>query len=496
MDPVGLTLIFPESYLNNPASMFGHTLLRIEQNDDRSALLAPSVSFSAVTEEHTGFSYAVKGLMGGYSGKFSQGMYVDQVRTYGAIENRDVYEYLLNVTPRETEFLLLHVWELKRGSFDYYFIDENCSYQLLALLEVARPSLELTSHAEYIALPVETIRLIVAAEPGMLQEVHYRPSRRSSLQRATENFPQHWLDHLQALGTEGVVTDDAAWKRLHVEAQAVILEAAIELVLYNQAVTTGKTHPDDPVLQVLLEKRSRLVVNRQVQSTNDQPVRPDQGHGTARAAFRTGVDASAFFIEAGFRPVLHDLLDPGAGYVNGAQVNFLSTALRYYPEQGVLKLQALDLINIVSLASRDRIIQPVSWLAKVGVEQMRYAEVGDRLTGRGKVGFGINYDFLEAMRGYLFMEGEVLLSDQFDNGINSEVGPMVGIHGGDGERWNFILQAKAGYSLIQQEDWLWSLQYILALHLTSEISLRFAFTREQEFAAPSSEAMFSLLWYF
>ena len=37
--------------------------------------------------------------------------------------------------------MLKHLWELQGIAFDYYYFDENCSWQLLGLLEVARPSL-------------------------------------------------------------------------------------------------------------------------------------------------------------------------------------------------------------------------------------------------------------------------------------------------------------------------------------------------------------------
>ena len=73
MEPDGLALVFSEAYLNNPPSMFGHTLLRIEQKNNRSLLLAPSITFAAVTDEKPGIGYAVKGLFGGYFGKFSDG---------------------------------------------------------------------------------------------------------------------------------------------------------------------------------------------------------------------------------------------------------------------------------------------------------------------------------------------------------------------------------------------------------------------------------------
>jgi len=127
MDPAGVTLVFPAAYLNNPASMFGHTFLRIDgkQQDERSRLLAYSVSYAAGTDEKNGLVFALKGVFGGYPGLFSILPYYMKVKEYSDLENRDVWEYQLNLTVAEIGQLLRHVWELRQTYFDYYFFDEN-----------------------------------------------------------------------------------------------------------------------------------------------------------------------------------------------------------------------------------------------------------------------------------------------------------------------------------------------------------------------------------
>ena len=96
---------------------------------------------AADTHEQRGVNYAFKGLFGGYQGRFSIAPYYVAVKTYGDIENRDIWEYGLNLTQEETSQMLRHVWEMRSAWFDYYFLDENCSYHLLSLLETARPGL-------------------------------------------------------------------------------------------------------------------------------------------------------------------------------------------------------------------------------------------------------------------------------------------------------------------------------------------------------------------
>ena len=68
-------------------------------------------------------------------------------------EHRDLWEYRLTLTPAELDRLVRHLWELLPTYYDYYFFDENCSYHLLALLEVARPGLRLTDRFHAWTIP-------------------------------------------------------------------------------------------------------------------------------------------------------------------------------------------------------------------------------------------------------------------------------------------------------------------------------------------------------
>ena len=79
-----------------------------------------------------------------FQGIFLHPPYYEKVTEYNNIDHRDIWEYDLNFSEHEVLRMVMHMWELKDIYSDYYFFDENCSYDLLYLLEAARPSLELT----------------------------------------------------------------------------------------------------------------------------------------------------------------------------------------------------------------------------------------------------------------------------------------------------------------------------------------------------------------
>ncbi|MFB0977823.1 MAG: DUF4105 domain-containing protein, partial [Myxococcota bacterium] len=132
----GATLIYPEGFMNNPASMFGHTLLRIDVEVEASGeeLLGYAVDFTGDAGEDGGLVFIAKGILGLYPGRFGLHPYYQQLRKYAEWENRDIWEYRLDLGEAELDFLLMHLWELRGIDHPYYFFTENCSYHLFRLL--------------------------------------------------------------------------------------------------------------------------------------------------------------------------------------------------------------------------------------------------------------------------------------------------------------------------------------------------------------------------
>ncbi len=174
-----ITLVFPSAFMNNPASMFGHTLLRVDQEGQtpHTRILAYTINFAADVPKDEGLAYPIRGIFGGYSGYFSTIPYYLKVQEYRDIENRDIWEYRLNFDGPQIRRLLMHAWELGNASFDYFFFKENCSYHLLSLLEFADPSLRLTEKFRFWTIPADTVRLL-ADQPGLVTDIRFSPVTR------------------------------------------------------------------------------------------------------------------------------------------------------------------------------------------------------------------------------------------------------------------------------------------------------------------------------
>ncbi len=351
-----VTLLFPGMFMDNPASMFGHTFIRFDRADNNT-LLSHTLSYAAAYDKSDHILvYSWKGIFGDYQGKFYTQSYFKTLQRYNDIEQRDIWEYQLNLNQQEIDQLLRHVWEVRGTYFDYYFFRENCAYRLLALLDVARENMNMSldSHPLY-ALPVDTVRDIEKA--GLIESHYYRPSAynkiiqmEKQLGSAATELAISIADKLPA----DALKSEAAVQQMpdvyDIRQQAKILMLADEMLNQNKNLSAEKkTHQLD-----ILSARSALNVSAdEAQFTyNAEP--PELSHKSARwhiAAGSKKINSTGDerFYEIGLRPSFHDLLDAPEGFITGATISALETELRWYQQQEKLKLQKLNFFSLQSI---------------------------------------------------------------------------------------------------------------------------------------------------
>jgi hypothetical protein len=431
LDAHEITLVFPAAFLNSPASMYGHTLLRVDakSQNERTRLLAYSISYAATTDETNGLIFAVKGLFGGYPGKFSTAPYYLKVREYTDIENRDIWEYRLNLTAEEIDRLLMHVWELGPTYFDYYFFDENCAYHLLSLLEVARPGLKLTEQFRWWAIPSDTVRA-VAQTPGLLREAVYRPAALTVMRHRMHYMPEQQRLLAKEIAERKVTVDDKTLQSLAPETQARVLELAYDYFNYLRMRGDSQAEASLQHGHELLLTRSRLSVPADLSMPAAPTVRPDEGHRSARAGIGFGRDHGRNFLEIDLRPTYHGLMDDENGYVRGAQTEFFHTRLRLYEAESKVRVEEFTPISIISLSPRDEFFKPISWKAGIGWQRRVAPDGTEPLSLQADVGGGYAWELAPGAPKvsllYGLLQGSAVLDDAYRDHYVAGIGPIFG----------------------------------------------------------------------
>ncbi|MBJ6799457.1 DUF4105 domain-containing protein [Geomonas sp. Red259] len=387
IDARSAVLVFPVGHINSPASMFGHTLIRIDSSS-KSNLISYAINYAADATDANGFLYAIKGLTGLYKGYYSLMPYYQKVKEYSDLEHRDMWEYRLKLSKEEVDKLLLHALELQRVASDYYFLDENCSYNLLFLIEAARPSLHLSDRTGLLVHPTNTIEIAQAS--GILEPAVYRPSQgarivkvASLLEDEGQQAAVEVAQGKRAPTSIGAVAPTA-------QGQREVLDLAAELVQLRLARKELEQDAYNKLYLKVLAQRSALGTGSEADYAVAPPAPPDAGHHTSKVGLGGGVRRGDWFAAVHMQPEFHSLLDPDQGYLKGAQIKFFDTRVDYVPETGRSRLRTLHLLDILSTAPRDRIFKPYSWKIATGWDTEVMEDGRDSLIFRLNSGGGVS----------------------------------------------------------------------------------------------------------
>jgi hypothetical protein len=498
IDPDRVTLVFASAYVNNPASMYGHTLLRIDQPDtDRSGELVSYVlNYAATTDETNGIVFAVLGLTGGYLGEFSLQPYYDKVKEYNDLESRALWEYELAFTREETDRLLRHVWELEDVGFRYYFFLQNCSYRLLELLEVARPGLELTDGFGLWAIPTDTVREVLKVE-GLLGGVAHRPGVAAELQYYFDEMTRVERGLTRDL-TRGVLEpDDPSLAELAPERHARVLFVAYEYLRY--LTITGKQVRGETAqrLRALLVARSEVPVSGPLEPMPMPEVRPDQGHPARRVELSAGGWDGQPFMGVKLRGAYHDLLDPQAGFQENAQINFMAFEFRRLQDDRTTRLERLDLIDIDSLAPRDAFFSPMSWNVTFGLLRQRIEDGSDPLVTQLEGGSSWAYRLGDgsSLVGYVGIQSFLQFDHELDRSWRLGAGPRMGLLADRGRGGRFQLEGQSLW-LVDESRPQWKLSAEYRLPLGRRYALGARGRVEETFGETISELGAAFVLYF
>ncbi|MBX3305425.1 MAG: DUF4105 domain-containing protein [Nitrospira sp.] len=441
-DVQSISLIFPSAFLNNPASMFGHTLFRVDQKGqtEQTRILAYTINYAAEVPPDAGLAYPLLGIFGSYKGYFSTIPYYLKVREYRDIENRDIWEYRLRLTESQLQRLLMHAWELGGNAyFDYFFFKENCSYHILALLDYADPTLHLTDEFIGWTVPADTIRLVVS-KPGLVSDITYRPSRSTVIRRKREALPAAERDLAHRMTQNVGVLTSSAFAQLGPTKQAFSLDLASDYLRYRIETT------DDPKPEWKVRNRELLATRSQLRFPSEEFLvrpfakQPELGHKTSRASIGGGWRNNDTFEEATFRGSYHDLLDPEVGYTPDAQIEMASVTVRHYNQAGHTRVERATLLNLLSLSPIDSVFHAPSWKLNVGMNTIRHHDCQLCSNGffNGGIGGAKELRLLNREVLFVFAETEASVSKAYDEMHRIGGGGTVGILADMNERWKIM----------------------------------------------------------
>ena len=491
LQPAGVTLLFTDAYMNNPSSLFGHTLLRIDTARKGTQLLAHGANYGAFTAgRENSVLFAVLGLTGGYYGGFTIKPYYDVINTYNNIENRDIWELNLDLTPEELDLFVAHLWEVGHAQSRYYFFTRNCSYMLMETLDAVRPELRLADDFPVQAIPLDTVKAVYS-RPGLVKNINYRPSRQAKI--------KHRYKQMNAKGKEAYLAaiKNQDWTLFGVDdnaAKADILETAYQYVQYQYVARELELSDYRQRSFKALLARNKIAENGKMEELKNGK-NPLFSHNAMRAVFGAGVRNGKAFQEFGYRPAYHSLTDDNYGFLRGAEINFLNTTFRHYDDSDKTVLQRFDLVGIKSLSPVDAMFKPVSYLINADVK--REMNPGTEKEGYAfnlKVGGGstvaLNEEIWFYFLGSVYAGYGAILPDNTIGGLGWTAGIFA-----DYGNWRLIAEAEKVLATNHFGDKMkYKAEAVYSLNRSNAVAAEYHY--EQNYGKDLDEALISWRYYF
>jgi hypothetical protein len=473
LDPQSATLVFPAAHINSPASMFGHTFLRINSSYN-SKLLSYAINYAADADADNtnGVVFAIKGLIGGYYGRYSLLPYYEKLREYRDTEQRDIWEYDLNLNQDEVHRMVEHIWELNGTHSYYYFFTENCSYNMLWFLEVARPSIDLRGSFKIAVIPLETVHVV--KEAGLIESKSFRASKRSILLTYEKLLDKKYIHMPREIIEDGLelktVLDD---NTIPIQQKRYILESAIEYLEYSYSRSDTTKEQYVAMFYKLSKQRATLGIGAKVEVK--VPTNPIKSHRAIRTKIGVGSRDGEAIGFLGIRPAYHDLEDSLYGFLRGTQIEFLNFEVSHSDSH--TKVEDATILSIVSMAQRSEFFDLFSWRTKFSFDR---DYLDDNTNFIATVGGGLSWG---NELGYFYLMVDPLL--YMENTLVSGVGGSFGFVIDKNRYMNTNFEITSRYYDTGREQTLYEISQ--NFRLSQNIQLQFKYNYIEKYISKAKE---------
>ncbi|WP_417911673.1 DUF4105 domain-containing protein, partial [Candidatus Electronema sp. TJ] len=351
-----LSLFLVSGYLGNPASVFGHSLLKLNTGaaDDQAGLFDLTVNYGAlVPKDEPVALYILRGLGGGYQAGFSDRYFYTQDLVYSRTEFRDIWDYELLLTDAQRTLLVLHLWEVLGKKFAYYFLDQNCAYRLAELLELVidEPLLE---RAAFWYAPVETFHRLedldrqrkAAGQPGLIKTVRFIPSAQRRMRHQFSLLRPAERTAAQAVIQQGPDALRGSLAGLEPERQAEVADA---LLAYANYRLTAEQPAPSAASKAMKDRLlpARFLLPPSSAPLAEPPVLPSPAAGSKPMLTSLGPAYAAWqkaHLRLRWSPFIQESL--GRNSLDGDELAVLDTAVGLGGKEDTLFLDQFDLIRI------------------------------------------------------------------------------------------------------------------------------------------------------
>ena len=397
-----VSLLLVSGYLGNPASTFGHALLKLNTDspDDDYGLFDLSLNYGAlIPANENALRYVVRGLFGGYEAGFSDRYFYTQDLVYSHTEFRDIWEYRLSLSDHQRTLLILHIWEIIGRKFVYYFLTRNCALRLAELVDLVVDDL-VPDRRRWWYLPVQTFHRLNAIDQeksqagkgGLVEAVRFIPSSKRVLAHRMQLLTKEEIRAINAVHQYGPSSLDAHMEGFSEARKSVVLDS---LLAYHKYRFMSRKGDDSQDLREIKRRAllARLRLPAEPRPAPNIPALRSPADGSqpmvAGISVAGGAAHQGAYLRLTWSPFKLEAV--GRNSMEGGELVLLDVAVGVSRDRQDIFLDQIELIRLSSLnALRVPLAgeNPLSWQLRVGTQRV---VDGSDTVHDGTASFGIGY---------------------------------------------------------------------------------------------------------
>mgnify|MGYP001612193450 FL=1 len=490
-----ISLLLVSGYFGNPASTFGHALLKLNTDsvDDQSGLFDLTVGYGALVPENEYIlRYVARGLGGGYKAGFSDKYFYTQDLVYSRTEFRDIWDYRLELTDYERTLLILHIWEILGNKFTYYFLDKNCAYRLAELADLVIEE-DLLDNGHFWYLPVELFHRLndidmdrqKSSGRKLIQSIRFVPSSQRKFYHQLKLLTPDELKAFNVILREGINSMSIHLAKFTNDRQILVLDALLayqqyRLIAEEPEPSRNRREVKDQILLARLQLPSYLPPPLKI------PELPSPAKGSRPMEFGVSIAGDTNeepFLRLTWSPFKQELV--GQNSLEGDELVVFDLAVGLLEDGHKAFVDKFDLIrildlNTLSVQAEDE--SQLSWQLRVGTTRIeRNGE--DYYDGILSFGAGKAWKWNEIITGYGMVDLAAHSLSPF-----VRVRPHLGLKFDLGElrTWLYFGAESVSYKAEFFEIWGGKMQY----QLNDRYAIHFELSNEN-----ATRASAGLNWY-
>ena len=152
-----VSIVFAAENLFYPSSELGHTMLVLTGTKPGIGKVRHAVSFFTHLNIAKLPIEIWDSLVHGKEGVFLVSPFQEKVYQYRDLEQRNLWEFDLRLTPKQITLMHDHIWEVRYANYPYFFQSMNCATIVLKILKAVEAKIDIS---DYWVTPKDVIRTV------------------------------------------------------------------------------------------------------------------------------------------------------------------------------------------------------------------------------------------------------------------------------------------------------------------------------------------------